>query len=302
MIDLSTLSDIDLTEKLHSLAKCERENIAAVIETLREFGIKRKLHEPTPYPSLFVYCTKALGYSEDAAVMRIRVAKASGDYPSLLNRLRSGELNLTAASLLAPHLTSENHRSLLDRAKGKSRRDVEKMIARFNPEPAKREVIRHMGPPPAVPAGEPDLGLVVEAPTEVEERVRFSFTGTEELLAAVERCRRLLGKRRLEEIFPEAVSALLEKLERPARRRPSSARSRRVPFWVRQEVRKRDEGRCAFVDAQGRRCCGQDFLEFDHITPWALGGPSNDPGNVRLLCRMHNQHLGRRRFGDARRS
>ncbi len=299
-MDFSTLSDTDLTEKLHALASREREDTAELISALREFGIKRKLHEPTPYPSLFVYCTKALRYSEDAAVKRIRVAKAALEHPSLLHRLRDGALNLTAASLIAPHLTPENHRSLIDRACGRPRKDVEKLVAHLSPAPVAREVIRHLGPAAPLTAGpQAELALTVETPAPKADLVRFAFTGTEELLAAVERCRRLLGKRRLEDIFPEA-EALLERLEKPARRRPSSARSRRVPNWVRQAVRKRDEGRCAFVDAQGRQCCGRDFLEFDHVVPWALGGPSNDPGNIRLLCRTHNQHLGRQRFGERR--
>ncbi|MEK7383982.1 MAG: hypothetical protein AAB262_11955, partial [Elusimicrobiota bacterium] len=31
-------------------------------------------------------------------------------------------------------------------------------------------------------------------------------------------------------------------------------------------------------------------------------GPSDAPDNIRLLCRTHNQRLGRRRFGPRRRS
>ncbi|MDE2143013.1 MAG: HNH endonuclease [Elusimicrobia bacterium] len=40
-------------------------------------------------------------------------------------------------------------------------------------------------------------------------------------------------------------------------------------------------------------------MEFDHVTPRASGGPSDDPANLRLLCRAHNDLEARRIFGDA---
>jgi len=39
-------------------------------------------------------------------------------------------------------------------------------------------------------------------------------------------------------------------------------------------------------------------LEYDHIRPLSLGGRSDDPANVRLLCRAHNALEARRILGD----
>lgn len=157
-------------------------------------------------------------------------------------------------------------------------------------------------------------------------RVRFSFTGDEDLLAAVERAKELLRHRHpfggLEEVFTEAVAALLERLD-PHRRaerarscrkspgtrdrnpvtpqavsNPPARRRRSIPQAVKVAVWRRDEGRCAYVSASGRRCGAAGDLEYDHVTPWARGGRSDDPANIRLLCRGHNGLEARREFGD----
>jgi hypothetical protein len=49
-----------------------------------------------------------------------------------------------------------------------------------------------------------------------------------------------------------------------------SARARYVPAAVRRAVWVRDEGRCAFVGANGR-CTERGFLELHHVEPFAAG-------------------------------
>jgi hypothetical protein len=54
-----------------------------------------------------------------------------------------------------------------------------------------------------------------------------------------------------------------------------------IPTWVKLEVWKRDGGKCI--------TCGTTVdLHFDHIIPWSLGGSSNTPDNIQLLCGKHN--------------
>jgi hypothetical protein len=71
-----------------------------------------------------------------------------------------------------------------------------------------------------------------------------------------------------------------------------------VPGRVRDEVWRRDGGRCAFLAADGRRCSARAGLEIDHVVPLARGGSLGDPRNLRLLCRAHNGIEARRVFGD----
>lgn len=158
-------------------------------------------------------------------------------------------------------------------------------------------------------------GRLPEAEGRGERLVRISFTATEGLLAGIERARALLRHKhptgRLEHVIGEAITALLDardpqrRLARKAARRQGAQRggetdgrpSRRIPQGVRDAVLRRDGERCSFVAADGRRCESTEWLEYDHVRPWALGGRSDNPVNVRILCRAHNQHSSRRIFG-----
>jgi len=76
----------------------------------------------------------------------------------------------------------------------------------------------------------------------------------------------------------------------------TAARSRYIPVSVRREVYTRDEGRCAWVAPDGRRCAETRWLELDHVEPWSRGGPST-AHNLRLACKSHNLHAARQAFG-----
>jgi hypothetical protein len=82
------------------------------------------------------------------------------------------------------------------------------------------------------------------------------------------------------------------------RKEPPPSRSDRVPAHVRRAVWIRDGGRCQWP-VEGGGVCGSTLrVEFDHIRPRALGGPSTAE-NGRLACAVHNQHAARRAFGEA---
>lgn len=155
------------------------------------------------------------------------------------------------------------------------------------------------------------------------ERYLFRFSGGTDLrakyLRACELLRRGKAGLKIEEVFHAALDHLLDKLA-PERRHDrrlerakkshkppsaesnvvhkSSPRSRAVPLALRDEIWLRDGGRCTFTEPQGNRCPATAHLEIDHINPYALGGSSNDPANLRILCRAHNQLLSRRTFGN----
>lgn len=322
MLDLTALSDRELTEKLELSVHRERESTADVIAHLAEFD-RRKIYGGLSYSSLFAYCTKALGYSEDAAYKRIYTARAARKYPSIIRRLETGEITLAAVTLLASHLNSDNHRQLLEKARGKTRRELEIMVCQLAPKPEIREVIRQLPPPPRQDQ-EPVMTQTATLPLDIQtsklpimlskqliepltpQRIRFAFTGSDNFLAKVERARQLLWHKypagNLEQVFEEIVDFYLERRDpelkkRPASPRPSNGRRREIPQWIKDRVQRRDGGQCSFTACDGKRCGERKGLEYDHIIPWALGGKSDELCNVRLLCRTHNQLAGRRIFG-----
>ncbi len=152
-----------------------------------------------------------------------------------------------------------------------------------------------------------------------EQRVKFQFTGSEVLRGKIDRAKELLRHKypaaKLEEIIDEALNALLEKkdpekkIQRKAGRnvlglRPQKSghqHARYIPQRVKDLVWQRDQGRCQYVAPDGRRCEERGFLEYDHIKPFARGGSSNDPDNLRLACRTHNQLAMRTVFGGQKR-
>ena len=76
----------------------------------------------------------------------------------------------------------------------------------------------------------------------------------------------------------------------PKRAIKAASHSRYIPIGVKRQVWVRDRGCCTFSDAQtGRRCDSRTLIQIDHIEPFALGGRSDDPANLRLLCFHHNQ-------------
>lgn len=145
------------------------------------------------------------------------------------------------------------------------------------------------------------------------ERVRFSFTGSKSFLEKVDRARQILRHKHpagaLEDVFAETVECFLDARDparkiKPAKPRATNPRRRSIPVWVKDIVFKRDGGRCRYEAQKGGRCEERGGLEYDHIIPWAKGGKSDDPANVRLLCRAHNALEAERAFGrriDSRR-
>jgi hypothetical protein len=79
-------------------------------------------------------------------------------------------------------------------------------------------------------------------------------------------------------------------------RRKSETKTRAIPARTRREVFERDEGRCTFVDAEGRTCASTWQVEFHHRIPYARGG-THDPGNIELRCRAHNQYEAELEYG-----
>ena len=66
---------------------------------------------------------------------------------------------------------------------------------------------------------------------------------------------------------------------------------------VKRAVWARDQGRCAYVSPQGRRCEERVFLEFHHQLPHAMRGEAT-VDNIALRCRRHNQYEADLVFGD----
>jgi hypothetical protein len=91
-----------------------------------------------------MYCTQVLRLSAGGAYNRIEAARAARRFPVVLDLLARADLNLGTLRLLIPHLTAENHGDLFAAASGKSKREVEALLARMFPKPDVPTLVRKL--------------------------------------------------------------------------------------------------------------------------------------------------------------
>ncbi|MBW2527917.1 MAG: hypothetical protein JRI23_27295 [Deltaproteobacteria bacterium] len=243
---LANLTDDELVASLHELVGASRNLTARIVEHLVEIEA-RELHLAAGCSSLFDYCMRVLGFDEAAAYNRIHVARQVRRFPLLLELIADGRLHLTGARLLGPHLTEDGHRDLLQAAAGKTKREIERLIAEQEPEPDAPDRIRkrparrrrrekgregHQGgaaqpaleaaPHREVPA--PKAGASASKARDraldrgrsaplAADRYKIEFTGSAELVAQLDRVRALMAHRAPGAGLEVIVAAALDLLE-----------------------------------------------------------------------------------------
>ena len=304
----------------------ERKATADMIACLAEVD-RRRLYLAEACSSLQAFCVQRLGYSENEAQKRIQVARLYRRLPQVLSELENGSVHLTGLFLLSAHLTADNASALPAEARGRTRREIEGVVARWFPRsdvlpsitplpsPAHRYIGRHsrecrdeLRRQRACANAAARHQSHVSSPSRpraiaLNSRRARRYETRSSRLEIFSRTRSLPGD--LAQFFERALDALLsEEVKRrlgagkPRRRRALKEGSRHVPVEVARTVWERDGFQCTFVDAQGRRCDERRFLTIEHREPFARGGPST-VDNLCLLCSSHNALRAREEFGAA---
>jgi hypothetical protein len=313
LTSLTRLSDAELVARMKSLVARERDATAHLVAHLAELDT-RDVHLREGYESLYVYCRDALGLSEGESYNRIEVARAARRFPIILEMLAAGAVNLTAARLLAPHLTPANHREVLDSARGKKKREIEEIVARLSPRPDVTASVRKLPAPrlqpfpPAqalVAAGLAAVDPAVPVPTETRlsaeplsvpraavtplspDRYKLQLTiggdTLEKLRLAKDMLSHAIPSGDDAAVLDRALTALLVDLakkkfadtRKPRRSRARDPRARDASATVKRAVWVRDLGRCAYIGPSGHRCNERRFVEFHLLVPHALGGETS---------------------------
>jgi hypothetical protein len=115
------------------LATSHHRNVADLVAHVAV--VDSRLLFPPRFTSLFRYCCAALRLSEGAAANLIETARAARRYPRILTLLRDGSINPTTVRVLASSLSAENHADLLTEAIGKTKLEVQAIVARLRPAP-----------------------------------------------------------------------------------------------------------------------------------------------------------------------
>ena len=315
-IRISKLRDVDLVRNLHSLRETEHQATVQVLLHLKEVE-RRGLHLTCGYPSLYEYC-RSLGYSEGGAMRRITAARCIRDFPEVYDLLRDNKVNLSTISAFAPVLTEANSETLLRQVTGQSRRRVEEIVSRYRPRQLVKDRVTVLGRDSTI-ASTAAGGGNYENGRESDVRYKLEFEVGKEFIEQLEQIKELCSGKfpegmKLEGVFQVLMEEYLErhspakKVERREKRASRKAvlrdsedsfdnpmlltcshdpNSRYVPKALREQVYVRDEGQCTYTSENGIRCCGRQYLEIDHIVPFAHGGMT-ELSNLRLLCTGHN--------------
>ena len=311
-MNLAHVSDEELLAGVRRLTGHERTVLARLLAYLGEVE-ERRLDLQSACSSLFDFCVRRLGMSEDEACRRVAAARIVRRFPMALGMIARGEIHLTGLLLLRDHLTPERGEELLREAAGKSKSELQHLLAERFPRSDVMPTVQALTASPAAMSPSKAGSSSSDHPSRprveplAPTRYRVEFTASAELKEKLDRAADLMRHANpsgeLSAIVERALDALLAKLEkerlakakRQGQRRPST-RGGYVPRAVRREVFERDGERCTFVDESGRRCESRTWLELNHRIPRARGGP-DDASNLAVVCRAHNRLAAEQQFG-----
>ena len=299
MLNLESITESDLGKNLESLCTKEREIISEVVAHLAELD-RRGNYKAQGYSSLFSYCTEKLGYSEGAAMRRIKAARCLKDNPEIYQKLRAGKLTLCAISELSKVMTQENKTELLSVTEGQSKRAVEKIVAQLLPPVvSKKEAVRVKK---VVVNGSGSLrdpsSSLVSPPPASELKYSLTLEVDQEFMQLLEKAKGYSGVAPTQEILKRTLRQFIER-KVPKSRKASAPKvkvTRHIPAATRSRVFERDNHQCSYVGPTGKRCTETRHLQVDHLRPWALGG-GHEVENLRLLCPGHNRFVAEEVFG-----
>jgi hypothetical protein len=313
--ELENLSSDDLIQRSVNLAASERKLYTEIIQCLEEIE-RRRLYHSLGYSSLYSFCTDHLHYSAAAAQRRIssmRLIKtfAPADKKEVAQKISDGGINLSHLSRVAQlarqdpkKFDNKKKLEIIHRLENTNLREAEACLVKEGLDPLpQRERFQKIG----------------------DSEARLSFHLNEEGLALLQRFLELSGHTNpwvnKTEAIHQALRIAVEKLEsKKFGQEKDKARAnlldeadssetsetkvastgpqveslrprvmtRYIESRIRQEVWRRDRGRCQFPHPVTGSICGSRFaLEIDHIEEFGFGG-SHDLTNLRLLCRAHN--------------
>lgn len=318
-MDISKLTNPQLTDRLKRLVQTERKITHLVLECIAEID-RRKLYADRAFSSLYEFLVKDYGYSPSAAIPRIESARLLREIPDLAQKIESGSLNLsqlsktqqalrTAQKTRAAKIPVAEKRTLLKKIENTNQIETELILskeldlpfsksektsfhqdhsvtisvsfdkAQFELLKQVRDVSCH-----AVPTGNWADLIVYLAKKELQRR----SPGKEHPPRPSDpnEGQRLAASDQETAVSP-VLTAPSKTGQAPARKSLSRALKKRLL----------QNAQCQYVDPETSKPCASRFrLEIDHIKPiWAGGDHRLE--NLQVLCRTHNLRRYSRQSG-----
>jgi 5-methylcytosine-specific restriction endonuclease McrA len=197
------LSDAELLKLTLCAAKTEKEATLALLDYLVEVDARRLYATVNGCSSLFDYLVKVLGFSHPGASERVNRVRLIRAVPPVKEHLETGRLTLTSAAQIqrfvnaeqkvhpkGKSVTSQEKQKVIEACLGKSKREVDKTLFEKHSEPARMLV-------------QEKVRLVTATRSEIK------FTVDESTLEKLQQLKDLIGNQSLENIFDQALGALL---------------------------------------------------------------------------------------------
>src|SRR5436190_5746348 len=165
--DLNHLENRVLVEQLRANVLESNESAALLLAHFAEVDA-RKLYLAEACSSMYDYATRVLHLSEGSALKRIRAARAARQFPMIFELVADGSIHLCGISVLAPVLTDANYRDLLARAKHKTKREIEELVAAIAPKPDVQSSMRKLPDKQPMPGLFAPTGAAIPPPTTTE--------------------------------------------------------------------------------------------------------------------------------------
>jgi 5-methylcytosine-specific restriction endonuclease McrA len=306
------MNNVEFHVEFEKAVELNQSSVIPVLHFINDCE-RRRSYLDLGYSSIFDFCTRKHEYSSSTAGRYIQAARCIKQNPELLPMLETRELSVSTICLIASILSDDNKASIIERVKGKSRPEVERVAREYRPPVELRD---RMVPVRANTAeGVQNMVFIQFLATDdyanIFEEVRNSMPGSasfgEVSLAVFREYRDRRSPIERQKRREKKGSANLDSHQRESseengeaclhsHRWELSEHSRHIPDEVRDVIFSRDGGQCAFVAADGTRCRCRKGLQVDHINPFANHGSCN-PSNLRLLCGGHNRLMAERTMG-----
>src|ERR1700754_4929392 len=146
MVTLSDVADDVLVRRVLEIRKEERSLLVELLRYLAELD-RRKAVLAMGFPSLFSFCTEALGLTKASAFRRTTAARLVARFPLAADYLADGRLNLTTLVELRDVLEEGRLLEILERAAGRTEEQVKELVAALRPQPALPDLLRKLPTP-----------------------------------------------------------------------------------------------------------------------------------------------------------
>ena len=134
---LGHLENHVLLRDFATIVATDRTTTARMLAHIAEVDARR-LYADEGFSSMFDYCVKVHGFTEDMAGMRIRAARMARRFPGIFEAIAAGRLTVTAVCLISRPSKGLSRAAALDliaSAENKTKHEIRLMLAERFPQP-----------------------------------------------------------------------------------------------------------------------------------------------------------------------